>query len=142
MELTFTFNNQGAGSFFYNAWQDMAAYQAAADTMSDAWIAFIRTGDPSTAALGEWPQYDTTSRQTMQFDLTSSLVSDPVSRERTIWGDLAFDGVSPAREDLDPTKHPDSDFSGWAVMNANLGGMAALLLVMILLVTLACCGCC
>ena len=35
------------------------------EAVQDAWIAFIRTGNPSTAALGRWPAYDVAQRPTM-----------------------------------------------------------------------------
>src|SRR5579859_794391 len=49
-----------------------------ADQMSDAWLAFARSGDPG------WPAYDTTSRTTRLFDVESKLVDDPLSKVRKI----------------------------------------------------------
>jgi para-nitrobenzyl esterase len=45
--------------------------------MSDAWIAFARTGDPNTPELPDWPAYDATRRATMVFDTTPRVVDDP-----------------------------------------------------------------
>jgi para-nitrobenzyl esterase len=45
--------------------------------MSDAWIAFARSGDPNHALLPEWPRYDAERRATMVFDATSRVVDDP-----------------------------------------------------------------
>lgn len=51
---------------------------ALSDLMSDAWIAFARTGDPNTAALPDWPRYDTRRRATMVFDAGKTrIVDDP-----------------------------------------------------------------
>jgi para-nitrobenzyl esterase len=47
-----------------------------ATVMSQAWINFARSGNPSQPGLA-WPSYDTVSRQTMIFNTTSHVVSDP-----------------------------------------------------------------
>ena len=38
---------------------------ALADKVSDAWIAFARTGDPNTPKLPHWPAYEAKDRATM-----------------------------------------------------------------------------
>lgn len=58
--------------------------QKLADLMSDAWIAFARTGNPQTAALPRWPTYDTARRATMIFNVTPSIVDDPDGAERKL----------------------------------------------------------
>jgi para-nitrobenzyl esterase len=50
--------------------------QRLADVMSQAWINFARTGNPSQRDLA-WPTYDTETRKTMIFDTTSQVVADP-----------------------------------------------------------------
>jgi para-nitrobenzyl esterase len=60
IDLPFTFNNlraSGASAFIK---PDAADYQPLADTIQDAWINFIRHGDPQTTKLGDWPIYDAT----------------------------------------------------------------------------------
>jgi para-nitrobenzyl esterase len=56
-----------------------------ADAMSGAWVAFASCGDPSTAALGEWPRYDRERRATMRLDTDSAVVEDPRRDERRVW---------------------------------------------------------
>lgn len=57
-----------------------------ASSMHDAWLSFVRTGDPSTAALPTWPQYEPVTRQTMTFDSPDCAVQfDPRGDERAIW---------------------------------------------------------
>ena len=41
---------------------------ALADKVSDAWIAFARTGDPNTPKLPHWPAFNPTDRPTMVFN--------------------------------------------------------------------------
>jgi para-nitrobenzyl esterase len=54
-----------------------------AAVMSQAWIDFARSGDPSQPGLA-WPAYDTARRQTMIFDVDSHLVSDPDRQARML----------------------------------------------------------
>jgi para-nitrobenzyl esterase len=58
--------------------------QLVADQMSAAWIAFARTGSPNAPGLASWPRYDTRSRSTMIFNVTSRAVNDPYAEERQI----------------------------------------------------------
>jgi para-nitrobenzyl esterase len=69
----------------------------------DAWLAFARTGDPNHAGLPQWPPYRPESRSTIVFDATTTVVNDPRSEERVIWGTVPFDGVAPAIENSLPT---------------------------------------
>lgn len=59
--------------------------QQLADRMSDAWIAFARSGNPSHAGLPAWPAYHPSSRATMIFDETCATVDDPDGEERQAW---------------------------------------------------------
>lgn len=49
---------------------------ALAADMSQAWINFARTGNPSRKGLA-WPAYDPATRKTMMFDRPSHIASDP-----------------------------------------------------------------
>jgi para-nitrobenzyl esterase len=53
--------------------------------MSDAWIAFARTGNPNHEGLPEWPAYDAEHRRTMVFDLETRVEADPFGAETRIW---------------------------------------------------------
>ena len=55
-----------------------------APVMSQAWIAFARTGDPSQNGLA-WPRYEATGRQTMIFDAESRVAADPDGAARKFW---------------------------------------------------------
>lgn len=59
---------------------EMAGLAAA---MRDAWIGFVRFGDPNHAGLPRWPKYDLSTRFTMLFDAPQSRVAaDPAGRKR------------------------------------------------------------
>jgi para-nitrobenzyl esterase len=85
-EIAFVFSNASANP---NA---RPGAEAVEDAMSDAWLAFARTGDPNHAGLPVWPRYDTASRAVMVFDAPTRMVNDPRSAERRIW-----DGKAPVR---------------------------------------------
>ena len=53
--------------------------QSLADTMHRAWVAFAATGNPG------WPKYELGRRATMHFDITSTVVDDPLAKERALW---------------------------------------------------------
>lgn len=53
-----------------------------ADKVSDAWIAFARTGDPNTSKLPYWPPYNAELRSTMIFNNTSEVINDPLQEQR------------------------------------------------------------
>jgi len=55
---------------------------ALADKVSDAWIAFARTGDPNTPKLPHWPVYDLQDRATMVINSVSKVVNDPLREQR------------------------------------------------------------
>jgi len=51
--------------------------------MSQAWLAFARTGDPKRRPA-HWPAYDPQGRATMMFDLESRIENDPMAEVRKI----------------------------------------------------------
>ena len=55
------------------------------DAMSDAWIAFARTGNPNHAGMPAWPSYDARTRAVMVFDAKTAVINDPRASERTVW---------------------------------------------------------
>jgi para-nitrobenzyl esterase len=57
---------------------------ALADKVSDAWIAFARSGDPNTSKLPRWTAYNAANRATMVIDNESRLVDDPIREQRLV----------------------------------------------------------
>ena len=64
--------------------------QAMADQMSEAFIAFARSGDPNTAAIPRWEPYGLPRRQTMVFDVPSGLQDDPRGAERRLFAKVPY----------------------------------------------------
>ena len=50
----------------------------------DAWIAFARSGDPSTGDLA-WPRFEAATRSTMLLDAECRVVEQPREQERLCW---------------------------------------------------------
>jgi para-nitrobenzyl esterase len=73
---------------FSNATADPTARpgaRAVEDAMSDAWIAFARTGNPNHPGMPAWPGYDARTRAVMVFDTKTAVINDPRASERTVW---------------------------------------------------------
>ncbi|MXO87057.1 carboxylesterase family protein [Altererythrobacter aurantiacus] len=60
--------------------------QRMADMMSDAWIAFAKTGTPSSPLLPEWEPYTVADRNVMELDLEPRIVDDPERAIRELGG--------------------------------------------------------
>jgi para-nitrobenzyl esterase len=74
LEIPLVFDNVETARNFVGAGD---APQTLAEQMSEAWLAFARTGDPATPALPDWPPYEPDRRATMVFNLESRVVDDP-----------------------------------------------------------------
>jgi para-nitrobenzyl esterase len=84
VEIPFVFDTIDApGSDIFTGTGEERA--AIARRMHDAWTAFARDGAPGTAAIPEWPRYDTERRPTMRIDESWEIVDDPMSETRRIW---------------------------------------------------------
>lgn len=64
-----------------------ADQQKIADMMSEAWLAFARTGNPNHAGLPAWSEYNDKDRPVMVFDLTPQVVNDPHGPQRKLFLD-------------------------------------------------------
>ena len=70
MELPFMFNNIANQREMTGGTPE--AYKVA-DAVSDAWIAFIKTGDPNCKSLPKWEPFNPEEKPTMVFDNVSVL---------------------------------------------------------------------
>ena len=64
--------------------------QTMADRMSDALLAFARTGDPNHAGLPTWTPYSRERRETMIMDLPPRMENDPRGDERRFFGRIPY----------------------------------------------------
>jgi para-nitrobenzyl esterase len=79
MEIPFAFDNVKILTRMTGGGPDAMAL---ADKVSDAWIAFARTGDPNTPKLPHWPAYDAKDRATMIINNVSKVLNDPLHEQR------------------------------------------------------------
>ena len=76
-------------SFHVDGWDEFIGADEAAKAlgrgMRSAWAAFARSGDPSCTEFGPWPRYELEERMTMILDAASTVASDPLGKERSMW---------------------------------------------------------
>ncbi|MFZ3468281.1 carboxylesterase/lipase family protein [Streptomyces sp. 4.24] len=69
LDLPFVFDNFDQWSHApFLAGMDTRSRDGLARTVHQAWISFVRTGDPNHAAMPRWDRYDRPSRTTMRFE--------------------------------------------------------------------------
>ncbi|TCS17482.1 carboxylesterase/lipase family protein [Caulobacter sp. BK020] len=66
------------------------AARKVAHQMSEAFLAFARTGDPNCAVIPAWSKYTLPRRSTLVFDETSAMVDDPRKEERELFSMAPF----------------------------------------------------
>ncbi len=59
--------------------------RALAAATHEAWVAFVKNGDPNHAGLPQWPQYDATSRPTMLLNDPCRVENAPAAEEIALW---------------------------------------------------------
>ncbi|WP_448627176.1 carboxylesterase/lipase family protein [Geodermatophilus sp. URMC 64] len=77
LELGFTFDTLALEA--HGALMGSAAPQHLADAMHDAWVRFVRDGDPG------WAPYDLDRRPVQDFGEQVQLVEDPRGEQRALW---------------------------------------------------------
>ncbi len=90
LDLPFMFDNVDSVALA----GDRPDKQQLADAMSEAWLAFARTGNPTHAGIPEWPPYSADHRATMLFDVPSTVEVDPHREERLAWDGIRVPGMS------------------------------------------------
>ena len=84
LEIPFTFGTLDAkGTELFLGTSDLPNHVG--DVMHTAWAAFIREGNLSTNALGEWPTYERSEGKVMRFADETSLLSNPWPAARESW---------------------------------------------------------
>lgn len=80
IEIPFVFDNTELSARYTGGGARPAAL---ADKMSDAWIAFARTGNPNTPKWPTWTPYDAANHASLVINDTTTIVNDP-TRERRL----------------------------------------------------------
>ena len=62
-----------------------------AEQISEAYIAFAKTGNPNNPKLPHWPAYDLTNRATMAFNKVSKVINDPRSEPRKMFSQVPYE---------------------------------------------------
>ncbi len=82
LEITFVFDNTGKARGPSGGGPKRTAL---AEKMSEAWIAFARSGNPNRPTLPQWPAYNAKTRSTMIFNDECKVEDDPGGAERHLW---------------------------------------------------------
>jgi para-nitrobenzyl esterase len=83
IDIPFMFDNLAAApAQVGTSPEDIAAAQPLADTMSGMLIHYAATGNPNHPGLPHWPAYNLTRRETMIWNSTPRIESDPRGQER------------------------------------------------------------
>jgi len=83
LEIPFVFDtlDEGAGQMLGALLGDDPPRDLAR-SMHEAWVSFVRDGDPG------WPAYEIGRRATIRFDTAPRVVDDPRAWERGVWEDI------------------------------------------------------
>ena len=84
LEIPFAFNNLERGGVDVFLGPGELPKQLAL-SMHDAWIAFIRSGEPNHDGLPKWQPYELEHRPVMEFGESVASRSDPDASERRLW---------------------------------------------------------
>jgi para-nitrobenzyl esterase len=87
LEVPFVFDNADAVPITGNR----ADKPELATSMSEAWISFAHTGNPSHTGIPEWGRYTSQHRETMIFDTPCRIEIDPDHEELEAWKDFPLD---------------------------------------------------
>jgi para-nitrobenzyl esterase len=85
VEIPFVFDNTDVPTVMTKGGPEV---KALAGKVSDAWIAFARTGNPNHKGLPTWPRYDAAQRATMLLDIDCRVENDPDGPQRRLWDTL------------------------------------------------------
>lgn len=87
LDVPFVFDNAAITPRLVGAGEEQLQLAA---RMSDAWIAFARTGSPNTSSIPQWPAFTLDRRATMVFDRTVRVQDDPRGNERRWFGQVPY----------------------------------------------------
>ncbi|HXS94992.1 MAG TPA: carboxylesterase/lipase family protein [Candidatus Limnocylindrales bacterium] len=88
LDLPFLFDNVAIS---HNLVGEGPEAYSLAEQISEAYIAFAKTGNPNNSKIPHWPAYDLTNRATMVFDKVSKVVNDPRSEPRKMFSQVPYE---------------------------------------------------
>jgi para-nitrobenzyl esterase len=62
--------------------------EALSEKVMEAWLSFVKTGNPNHPKIPEWSSYDEKKRSTMVFDNNIEVWDDPLHKEREMWNKM------------------------------------------------------
>ena len=86
IDIPLVFDNVAESNYTAGA----ADAQPLASAMSEALVAFARTGDPNAPGLPPWPSFELRKRAAMIFDLPPRLEYDPRGNERRLFEPIPY----------------------------------------------------
>ena len=84
LEMPFVWNSQSPFSYFLLD-SAMTSAQPLIERIHATWATFIRTGNPNSTALPDWPIYALPQRATMILNETSQVVEQPQAELLPLW---------------------------------------------------------
>ena len=91
VDVGFTFGTHASTASLAEFFGRGPAAAALAGATMDAWLAFARHGDPSSAGVGTWPTYDERDRATMMIGESIHVQKAPFETERRAWDGVPSD---------------------------------------------------
>lgn len=85
LEMPFVWNNLDTPFAQLLLSDAIAAIEPLVKRIHATWAMFIRTGNPNSAALADWPRYELTHRTTMLLNEVSQVVDDPQAEILPLW---------------------------------------------------------
>jgi para-nitrobenzyl esterase len=87
LDIPLGFDNTATGATMIGTGSDAARM---AEMVSDAFLAFARTGSPDAPGRPHWPRFGVEQRPTMIFDLNQRVENDPRGRERLLFAPAPY----------------------------------------------------
>ena len=91
IDIGFTFGTHAVNADLAAFYGRGPAADALAHAVMDAWLAFARHGDPSSAGVGTWPPYEERDRATMMIGESTQPQKAPFEAERRAWDGVPSD---------------------------------------------------
>jgi para-nitrobenzyl esterase len=89
IEMPFVWNRLQTPLALFLLGDAIAGLEPLVNRIHATWAMFIRTGNPETAAIADWPRYELTHRATMLLNEVSLVVDDPQAEILPVWDSVS-----------------------------------------------------